>query len=530
MTASPSLARPRPSLALAALALAVVVPTAACGGPEKGGDEPSRTPSRARPREWPRDPEAEAHAAEGERLFAAADDAPEPRAAYAKALAELALAAERVPSPDNRVRRACAQLLAREPDSKVPLVPDPETTLDEVLTEDPDHPSALAIRGWLDASAAEPRDDAAVEKAERACAVAALASDRAVKVFVGDRVAETASLVQRRKPERAVGLMARAADLGSPFALVNMGLLAWTGRGGKVDREKALELGKRAAATAFSPEERGRGLLHDEARYVRLAARAVGHWLVLEASFAAARGYLATGTSVADDAAQADGTANGQFLSAVTELGALEGLGLGGPRDVARARERLDGAAKAGHPAALELLGRLAAEAGEDEKARLLFSEAARTGSLAALGGSGEWGKLAVEARDRSTRAKPSPEKLYELRTALFALAVQDGAAARADAETAARACVEGAPPNEPSARQLRHVAGDLPAEDLQATMPKSALLPRWRAETELALATRCLLLGERDKALEHLQACRDAEAVTQPEDGLAWAALRKLR
>src|SRR5581483_9540098 len=101
----------------------------------------------------------------------------------------------------------------------------------------------------------------------------------------------------------------------------------------------------------------------------------------------------------------------------------------------------------------------------------------------------------------------------------------------RTETEKAAREAVEAAPENTtvPIARQFRHIAGDLSADELQKTMRKTDHVPRWRAETELALATRCLLVADRDGAKAHLKTLLEAGALFTPEDELAWGALRLL-
>ncbi|MEZ0227516.1 MAG: hypothetical protein ACAI25_02750, partial [Planctomycetota bacterium] len=102
---------------------------------------------------------------------------------------------------------------------------------------------------------------------------------------------------------------------------------------------------------------------------------------------------------------------------------------------------------------------------------------------------------------------------------------------ARVEIEKEAAAAVQDAAENTtvPIARQLRHIAGELDAEALQKTMRKSDHVPCWRAETELALATRCLILGDDAGAKEHLRILLEAGALFTPEDEVAWGALRFL-
>jgi TPR repeat protein len=501
--------------ALALLATAL----ASCGGPDRAGDDarPSRT--------YPDDPEADAHVREGLRLFADADGSPDARSLLERARREFAAAAAKVPSPANRIRRIRTELLLREIGSQETPERDPKEALDELLGETPDDAPTLALRAFVDGCDA--REDDAVERAERACAVAGLSSDRAVRCLVGDELAEVAKLLLRGSPEKAIAVMVDASELGSPVALLNTARLYWSGRGVAIDRSRAIELASKAEGARFTREERERGLLVDEDAASRLAARVLGSMLIHETRFEEARAVLARGIADEIDAAVPGGEPNPEFDSAVAELGALEARGLGGPVDTSRARTLLEPAAKAGRSPALELLGRLEADSGHAERAQELFSLAAKNKSLVALAALGEWELLDEAARDRASHAPPSPEKLYDLRTAVFALALQKGPDARAAAEEKARSAVEGAPENLAAARQLRHIAGDLTAADLQATMPKSATLARWRAETELALATRALLLGNRDEARAHLEACAGAQAITQPEGELAWGALR---
>jgi TPR repeat protein len=479
-------------------------------------------PPREVPRKvYPEDKEASAHEKEGLRLFATtADSMSDSQAARTAAQGELALAVAKVPSPDFRLAHARVTLLLD------PASAPAREELAAILAEAPDHAPALALSAFVEAQDATSKSDlaSAAERAERALALAAEGkTDRATQCFVGEQAVIVGANLQGKDPVRAAALVVHASQLGSPLATMNVAKMYWFGRGPKMDRAKAIELATTASRTTFSPEEVSTGLLLGVGVEARRDARLLGEMLVEEDRLDEARDALARGVSHPEEAAffghDRDQNFQVGFDDALFALGTIEGE---------RGQDHLEAAAAAGNVPALVRLGRLFAKT-DPEQAKSYWEKAKRRGSLAALGCLGEWDELATVARAQADGLKPSPEKLYALRTSIFAQAVSKGGGFRVESEKAAHEAVEGAPENFPPARQLRHLAGDLSADDLEKTMPVAAHVPRWRAETELALATRALLTADRALAKKHLEICVATHAFTQPEDDLAWAALRAL-
>jgi hypothetical protein len=474
---------------------------AACASP---GDEKPK-------KRYEPSPEATAHFEKGRALFAAAESAPVPSEALAAALAELREADRGVDSPEHRFALARVSLLLDPSDKS------PRELAESCVEEVPEDARFLALAALAHAS---------LEEAARALDVAQSASlSRSDRCLVGDlvmlAVAATAPRTLSQADERG-RLTLRAADLGSPYALVFSARLHWLARKPPImDWPKAREQAEAAAKTTFTPEERGRSLLFGTETAARMGARDLGHMLVEEGDFAKAAPWLRQGLGVEAD------LLDKQAVVALADLGAIEAFALDG-----------DATHKERGLAALELAGQLGFTPAlvrrawlDKEKRDALLAEARRRGSPGGYAGAGDWDALLELLESQREEAKTDLQKLPRQRLVFFLRALRKGGAVRVETEKAAREAVERDREDSsvPLVRQFRHIAGDISADDLQRTMPRSAHVPRWRAETELALATRCLILADRDGAKEHLQRLLDAGALFTEDDEIAWGALREL-
>jgi hypothetical protein len=477
------------------------------------------------PRAYAPDPLATERFEKGLATFASAETAAVPSEAWAAALPDLAAAAKRVPSPEHRFAHARTALLL-DPDDA-----DARTELASCVEEAPDEPRILALSALILASdalrAGNPSGlDAAAERAEKALTIAAVVSAREIRCFVGDQACYTATYVQRKDIVRAANLIVPAASLGSPWALMNEAHLHWQGRRQTLDWKKAFEETEAAYDLSFTPAEIGRGLLEGISAAKRRAARELGHMHVEQAEFAEAHLWLERGLGVLDDLRNAAGDPDRAAVLALAERGAIEALALDGDATNAeRGRYGLKVAGELGFLPAVLLRARV--DAAEREG---LLATARKAGSPGAYAALGDFTGLADLASKESATRHEGVEKLVPLRLAFFAKAALKGGSVRVETEKAAREAVEGAPESMTLARQFRHIAGDLSAADLQATMPKSAHVPRWRAETELALATRCLIVADKPGAREHLENVLRASCLFSIEDEVAWGALRSLK
>ncbi len=473
---------------------------AGCAGPEE----------KAR-KHYDVDPDTKARFAKGLKLFADAETAPVYSDALVEARAELAIAARTVPSPEHRFAHARVALLLAPDDEKA------RAELDSCLEEDPEDPRFRALAASVRSS---------LEDAEKALDLAAVASlTNAQRCFVGDEVQRAVSSRPARtrdEMDRRAHLSLRAAELGSPLALVFAARLHWQARKAPLmDWPKARAEAQRAAETAFPSDEAARALLVHPGLGPRMGARELGHMLVEDGDFAKARPWLEKGLAVKED------LVDGHAVVALAELSSIEAAGLDGaaPRKE-RALAGLKLAGELGFTPALVRRAWLDAEARDE-----LLAEARRRASPGGFAASGDWEKLLSLLEVQRDSARTLLDRLPHQRLVFFVRALMKRAATRIETEKEARELVEVAPENTtvPLARQFRHIAGDLAADELQKTMRKSDHVPRWRAETELALATRCLIVGDDDGAKNHLRILLDAGALFTQEDEVAWGALRHL-
>jgi len=484
------------------------------------------TASEAPRKTYPENQEASAHLAKGLALFASAETAAVPSEALAGALPELEAAARLVPSPGNRFAHARTALVLDPADAAA------RAELASCLEEVPDDPRFLALTARTEAQdafeAGKPADlDAPAALAEKALSIAALSSGREMRCFVGDHAFFTAAFVQRRNMDRAAKIVLAAAELGSPWALIDAGRLHWVGRGPQ-DQKNALECVKKAAETTFTPEEIGRGLLLWIGKSSRRAARQLGHMLVEDGDFQGAHPWLERGLAVKEDLVDDLGKPDPQAVVAFAERAAIEAMALDGDETFeARGRAWLKLAAELGFTPALVLRANLVK--GEREALLALARERGAPGGYA---GAGDFAGLTALAEKFLTDARNDREKLSAQRLLFFARAMDKGGSVRLQTEKEASEAVVEAPDNTTVtvAREFRHISGDLPADELQKTMPRSAHSPRWRAETELALATRCLLLADKAGAIAHLEELLKAAAIFTTEDEVAWGALEALK
>jgi tetratricopeptide (TPR) repeat protein len=472
------------------------------------------------------DPEARAHLEKGRALFAKAETAPVPTAALADAAAELGQAVKLVPSPEHRFAHARVALIL-DPDAK-----DARDELRSCLEEVPDDARFLALQAFVDAADAWRAQDANAlrgaipEEVEKALSVAAVATAREVRAFVGDEAADCAGIIQRADRVRAGKIVRQASELGSPRAFVDEARIHLT-RGPDFDRKKAYELVEKASAATITEDEVGRGLLWGSRRTTRTATRELGEMHAEDGEWKDAVAWYGKAFTAREDLLDAEGVPDRHAIVAFARLGAIEALGLAGAPEKERGKARLELASSVGFMPAAILLARL-----DPTKRDELLAAARKRLSPGGFAGAGDFAGLESLASTEVENAHNPVMRLEWQRLVFFARAVQKGGACRLDVEKAAHDAVDAAPDNTTFtlARQFRHISGDLPAEELQATMPKSAHLPSWRASTELALATRCLLLDDRAGAERHLGILLDAGAIFSVDDEIAWGALKVLK
>ena len=472
--------------------------------------------------------ESRAHREKGLALLASAESAPVPSEALASALDELSKAVELAATSANRFAHARIALLV-VPDDK-----DARKVLASCLEDAPDDPSVLALSaevGAIDGLGAGSTSDVdrAAERAEKAIALAAKGSAREVRVFVGDQVYFAATCIQRRNPVQASKIVLGAAELGSPWALSDQAKLLWLSRGAAFDRKKALDSAEKGALATFTAEEMKRGLLYGVGAANRRAARQLGHMLVEDADFEKAYSWLDQGLASKEDFFDSKGKPDPQAVVALAERGAIDALELGGhegrkPRGLAE----LADAAELGFTPALVLQASLL----KPEARGPLLARARDRGAPGAYALAGDFAALVELASKDVAEARTDRDRLEAQRLLFFARAVEKGPEARAVTEEEARAPVADVSRSTtaPLARQFLHIAGELPAEELAKEMPVSAHVPRWRSETELALATRCLLLGDRDGARGHLKNVVDALALFSVDYEVAFGAYFRLK
>jgi hypothetical protein len=468
------------------------------------------TDERPRRRYEP-DPETDTRFAKGLERFAAAQVAAIPSEVLVEAVEHFALAAKKVPSPEHRFAHARTALLLAPDDAKA------REELASCVDEEPDDPRYRALSALAQLSLSE---------AEKALDLAATASlSRAERCFVGEEVLRTVSgsLPRTRDDADKRGrLTLRAAELGSPLALVYAARLRWLSRKAPLmDWAKAREQAKEAAGTRFTPEEAARALLWRPDVGVRMGARELGRMLVEDGEFAKARPLLEQGLAVKEDLVDPNA------VIALAELASIDAFALDG--DATRKARGLAALRLAGEIGFTPALVRLAWLDAASRDA--LLAEARKRRSPGAYAAAGDWAGLLALLETQRESARTFPERLPAQRLLFFVRALEKRGAVRTDTEKEARELVENAREDTsvPVARQFRHIAGDLPADELTKTMRKSDHVPRWRAETELALATRCLLLADTDGAKAHLRVLLDAGSLFTAEDEIAWGALRAL-
>lgn len=470
----------------------------------------SSTEERAR-KHYDDDPAAKACYEKGLSIFASAESAPVTSEALLQALEQFTLAASAVPSPEHRFAHARTALLLAADDEKA------RAELASCVAEEPEDARFRALSALAQRS---------LEECDKALDLAEVASlSRSDRCFVGDEVLRAISgFIPRTRDEadRRGLLTLRAADLGSPLALVFSARLRWLARKAPLmDWAKAREQAQAAAELRLPAEEAARALVWRPELGVRMGARELGHMLVEDGDFAKARPWLEKGLAVKED------LIDPQAVVALAELSSIEAFGLDGlaPRR-AQGLAGLTLAGDLGFTPALVRRAWLDKEARDD-----LLATARKRNSPGAFAAAGDFEKLIELIEVQQGTARTLIERLPHQRLAFFVRALVKRGAARTEIEKAARAAVEEAAENTtvPIARQFRHVAGDLDGDELQKTMRKSDHVPRWRAETELALATRCLLVADEEGAKKHLRILLDAGALFTAEDEIAWAALEKL-
>jgi hypothetical protein len=471
--------------------------------------------------------ESRSHREKGLALLASAESAPVPSEALASSLGELSKAVALAATPANRLAHARLALLVA-PDDK-----EARKELASCLEDLPEDPSVLALSaevGAIDGLNAQSTSDVdqSAERAEKAIALAAQA-EREVKVFVGDQVYFAATCIQRRNPLRASKIVLAGADLGSPWALSDQAKLIWLSHGAAYDRKKALDAAEKGALATFSSEELARGLLYGVGAASRRAARQLGHMLVEEADFEKAYSWLDRGLAVKEDFFDSTGKPDPQTVVALAERGAIDALELGGhegrkPRGLAE----LADAAELGFTPALVLQATIV----KPEERAPLLAKARERGAPGAYALAGDFAGLVELASKEVAETKTDRDRFEAQRLLFFARAVEKGPDARAETEEEAHKPVAEVSRNTtaPLARQFLHVAGELPAEDLVKEMPVSAHVPRWRSEIEFALATRCLLLGDREGARGHVKNVVDALALFSVDYEVAFGAYFKLK
>ncbi|HZV02751.1 MAG TPA: hypothetical protein VFF73_38945 [Planctomycetota bacterium] len=482
------------------------------GGPEK--------------KTYREDPEASAHLEKGRALFAKAETAPVPTAALVEAAVELAQAAKIVPSPEHRFAHARVALLL-DPDAK-----DARDELRSCIDEVPTDARFLALQAFLDTADAWRAQDASAlrgaipEEVEKALSVAAVVTAREVRAFIGDEAADCAGIIQRADRVIAGKIVREASELGSPRAFIDEARIHLT-RGAEFDRKKAYDLVEKAQAVTFKDDEVGRGLLWGSRRTARTATRELGEMHAEDGEWADALKWYGKAFTGKEDLLDAEGAPDRHAIVAFARLGAIEALGLAGAPEKERGKARLELASSVGFMPAAILLAEL-----EPTKREELLAAARKRLSPGGFAGAGDFAGLENLGSTEVENAHNPVKKLEWQRLVFFARAVQKGGACRLEVERAAHDAVDAAPDNTTFvyARQFRHLAGDLSAEELQATMPRSAHLPAWRASTELALATRCLLLDDRAGAELHLDSLLHAGAIFSVEDEIAWGALKVLK